>query len=362
METICQLYRPEDLARLEKKMKRERAWIWGLAGATLALCVLLCCLTDNRNAARMELAAEICSCLGGWLVIGLRVFGLQSTRHERDHAAHLLESSRTELTGKLRITPERMRIKNSIRFRVLQLDDGEQLHRLKVNETRVKMLTGFDGQRVTAQLADGYLAGIIGEEAEGSAPKKSRTRPGPLAILKSLWAQLHRFVLWFIISTIFWAWIFTILTEAPPAKKVTLYAQAESCAERALEEALDPARPEGIRLIQAHLFSYALFDTQDALNADLYVIPASQADDFLDSYAPLDGEELDVGGRELFVRDGVSYGVKIWDAASGEGAAAEYLGYAPGEDYYLFFNVKSLHLGSGDGAALRIAEALLKLD
>ena len=37
------------------------------------------------------------------------------------------------------------------------------------------------------------------------------------------------------------------------------------------------------------------------------------------------------------------------------------MGYEPGESYYLFFNAESLHLGSGDGAALRVAEALLKL-
>ena len=49
------------------------------------------------------------------------------------------------------------------------------------------------------------------------------------------------------------------------------------------------------------------------------------------------------------------------DAATGEGAAKSYLGYAPDTDYYLFFNVASLHLGDGDGAALRVAEHLLKL-
>ena len=60
--------------------------------------------------------------------------------------------------------------------------------------------------------------------------------------------------------------------------------------------------------------------------------------------------------------EGRTLGVKIWDAASGTGAAEDYLGYEPGEDYYLFFNADSPHLSSGDGAALRVAEELLKLD
>ena len=360
MEHLNDLYRPEDLSRLEKKIKRERAWIWILAGATLALCVLFCCLTDSRNAGRMELAAEICSCLGGWLVIYRRIFGLQEAKHQRDHVQHLLEAPRTSLRGRLTITKERMRIKNSIRFRVLLLDDGEQLRRLKVNETRVRLLQPFDGKEVTLELADGYVAGIEGEEAFGAPAKGGRGRS--LAdFLKNIWSQLHRFVVWAILSTILWAWIFTLVTDTGPANKVTLYVQTEGCRDQALAEVLDEARPEGIRMIQVHPFSYALFDTQEALNADLYVIPASQAEGFLDSFAPIDGEELDRGDRELFTRDGKSYGIKLHDAATGESTAGDYLVYAPGEDYYLFFNVNSLHLGGGDGAALRVAEALLRL-
>ena len=252
MEHLNDLYRPEDLSRLEKKIKRERAWIWILAGATLALCVLFCCLTDSRNAGRMELAAEICSCLGGWLVIYRRIFGLQEAKHQREHVQHLLEAPRTSLRGRLTITKERMRIKNSIRFRVLLLDDGEQLRRLKVNETRVRLLRPFDGKEVTLELADGYVAGIEGEEASGAPAKGGRGRS--LAdFLKNIWTQLHRFVVWAILSTILWAWIFTLVTDTGPANKVTLYVQTEGCRDQALAEVLNEARPEGIRLIQVGL-------------------------------------------------------------------------------------------------------------
>ncbi len=165
MDTICEMYRPEDLLRLEKKIKRERAWVWGLAGVTLALCVLFCCLTDLRSVEWTEPAALICSCVGGWLVIYRRLFGLRETRFELDHAARQAETPRSSLTGTLKVTGERMRIKNSIRFRVLLLDDGERVRRLKVNETRVKKLLPFDGKRVTVLLADGYVAGIGGKDA-----------------------------------------------------------------------------------------------------------------------------------------------------------------------------------------------------
>ena len=165
METIRNFYRPEDLIRLKTKMKRERVAVMALAGVTLALCVLFCCLTTTRNALRMEIHTLITSCLGGWLVIYRRVFGLQAARREEEHAAYLLESEQTTLRGKLQITKERLRIKGSIRIRILLLDDGKEARRLKVNETQVRALRPYDGKTVTLSLAGGYVAGIGGEDA-----------------------------------------------------------------------------------------------------------------------------------------------------------------------------------------------------
>lgn len=161
------LYSPEDLPRLEKKIKRERAWVWSVGGLTLCLCVLFCALTTTANAGRMELATVICSCLGGWLVIYRRTFGLQATRHELTHAAYLLEEEPGgTLRGRLSVTRERLRIKNSISLRILLLDDGEKQLRLKVNETRVEALKPWDGRDVTVLLVGGYVAGIGGQDAD----------------------------------------------------------------------------------------------------------------------------------------------------------------------------------------------------
>lgn len=165
MDTIRDFYRPEDLIRLKTKRKRERVTVWALAGVTLVVCVLFCCLTTTRNAQRMELATLITSCLGGWLVIYRRVFGLQAAKHEEEHAAYLLEAPRSSLRGRLQITKERLRIKGSIRIRILLLDDGEETRRLKVNETQAPVLRPYDGKTVTLSLAGGYVAGIGGDDA-----------------------------------------------------------------------------------------------------------------------------------------------------------------------------------------------------
>ena len=181
-----------------------------------------------------------------------------------------------------------------------------------------------------------------------------------MQVLKNIWSQLHRFVFWALLSPIFWAWIFTIITDTVPEKKVTLYVQTENCRSQELALKLEEEKPEGIKMIKVHPFSYAVFGDRELLEADLYAVRETEAEAMLPGFAPLDGEGLDVGGRELYVRDGVAYGVKL--SGPGEaGAAAAYMGYEQGESYYLFFNAGSPHLSGGDGAALRVAEALLKL-
>ena len=142
-------YRPEDLDRLQQKEKRERAWVWTLAGLTLSLCVLFCCLTTTANANRMELATLITSCL--------------EAKHEREHAHYLLSAEKSTVRGKLTVTKDRLRIRDSIRIRILLLEDGKKTQRLKVNENMVRALRPYDGKTVTLTLAGGYVAGIGGD-------------------------------------------------------------------------------------------------------------------------------------------------------------------------------------------------------
>lgn len=182
-----------------------------------------------------------------------------------------------------------------------------------------------------------------------------------MRIVKNIVSQMHRWVLWAILSAVFWGWIFTMVTDTTPDRKVTLFVKVDRCEDKALAVKLEESLPPGIRMIKVHPFSYVMLGSGELETADLYIVPASEASGMTDAFAPLDGETLETGDRELFRVDGVAYGVKVYDAASGTGAAAQYLGYEPGEDYYLFLNAASLHLGSGDGAALRVAEALLKL-
>ena len=182
-----------------------------------------------------------------------------------------------------------------------------------------------------------------------------------MRVLKNIVTQLHRWVFWALLSAVFWAWIFTLLTDTVPAKKVTLFVQTEDCRTEELALRLEEELPPGIKMVKVHPFSYMLFDNGELQTADLYVVRGSEMESLLPDFAPLDGLDWSGAGLEPYVAEGRTLGVKIWDAASGTGAAEDYLGYEPGEDYYLCMNADSPHLGSGDGAALRIAEALLKI-
>jgi hypothetical protein len=46
-----------------------------------------------------------------------------------------------------------------------------------------------------------------------------------MRFLKNIVSQTHRWILWALLSAVFWAWIFTLLTDTVPAKKVTVFVQ-----------------------------------------------------------------------------------------------------------------------------------------
>ena len=111
-------------------------------------------------------------------------------------------------------------------------------------------------------------------------------------------------------------------------------------------------------MVRAHLFSYALIDTSALEGADFYIVPASKAEEYAESFYEITDTRL---GEEFY--KGKS-GIKVYDAATGRGAAMRFLGY-PNEDCLLFIGANSLHNGSEgalDDSVYGIVRAFLKLD
>ena len=163
-----------------------------------------------------------------------------------------------------------------------------------------------------------------------------------MRILKNIFSHLHIFLLWAILSTMLWAWIFTFVTDTSPDKKITVYCHVPSVKGTELAVRLEENMPEGLKMIKVHTFDYVMFNIEAIEKGDIYIIPASETGQFAEELVPVGGEN----------------GVKVYDAETGIGIAAEYIAYG-GEDYYLFLGAGSVHLE--DGKALAIAEELLKI-
>ncbi len=162
-------------------------------------------------------------------------------------------------------------------------------------------------------------------------------------MIKKIFSQLHTFVLWALVSALFWSWIFTFVTDTSPDKKVTVYCLTPEIQDTQMAAALEETMPEGLRMIQVHSFDYVMFGVDAFYQGDIFILPASEIENY----------------QELLLPPEDGQNVRIYDAAGGTGAAQTYIAYAD-EDYYLFLGTGSEHLE--DGKALAVARAILNLD
>ena len=183
-----------------------------------------------------------------------------------------------------------------------------------------------------------------------------------MRVLRSILSRFYLYILWAFLALLVCGTVFTRLDDAPPAKKVTLFADVPAVEDRTLAWELERSAPPEIRKVKVHPFSYAMFDSENLLGADLYIIPESEAEAYSGSFRSVEGAGFDPAGG--YVRDGELWGIKVWDAASRTGIATEYIRY-PDENCWLFINAKSVHAaaltGTGDDAALAVARALLTI-
>lgn len=408
MNEMSPLYRPEDIPALEQKEKKRKAVCLAAALLTLAVCVGCCLAAKTATMAAMEKAAAAACILGGWFVLYWRRFGLQDARQEVIHARRMLAGPAEELAGTVALTGERLRIKSSILVYPLRLEDTERPQLLYVNARvadglraalaggpktlRLRLVSHYvtawgeaeeeDAGNAACGADDSGAAdhGTGEREAAGrresvsevkdlrAADRTQRAASGGSPVvrfLKQAASQLHVYVFWAVISVIFWAWIFTMVNDAPREKKLTLFAYAP-VEEHALDLELEKEMPDGIRMIRAHSFDYAVFGTDELLNADLYLVPASAASEYVESFRELTPEtaarltaaaastqpsgDADAAPAPVWQQDGAVYGVLA--AAPGQaGAASAWIAYDPAQTYYLFIGAQSVHAAMPDAAA-----------
>lgn len=177
-----------------------------------------------------------------------------------------------------------------------------------------------------------------------------------IKFFKNLGSIITAILAWIVLSTLFWGWLFNLVTDTTPKHKVTIFIEGEAVEDDALALALEEDMPEGIKMVKVHPFSFAFFDSNTLLSADVYIVKKSNIEQYRDSFAPLGGKLSSGEYGEVLEIDSEVLGIKVYDAASGEGILSDYVTY-PGEDCYLFVGSSSAHLE--DGISYIYAERLL---
>ena len=187
--------------------------------------------------------------------------------------------------------------------------------------------------------------------------------------LKRLWNLLPAMILWGMLSVFLWGWIFTFLTDTKPENKLTLFIDAAVTDGTGLAVQLEETLlDDAISMVKVHPFTYAMLDGEPLRQSDAYIVRASHVEEYRDWFAPLP-EGLTATSPDLLVLDGLPYGIRVYEAATGTGIAQAFLTYhdpaLPEEDFYLMLGKASLHLtanpGGLDDRAILLAEAFLNL-
>ena len=88
-------------------------------------------------------------------------------------------------------------------------------------------------------------------------------------MIKRILGNWYRYVLWALLSAVFWAWIFTLLFSATPKRKVVLYADQPELDRNALSMTLEEDLPKGIRIVDTAAFDDMMFNQTAVLAGDL---------------------------------------------------------------------------------------------
>ena len=335
-----ELYSREALERLTKKNRIWKIVVIALYAAIFIAEIVFILMLTTENKSRLIYWMMGVSIAVGWVAIYFRVFRYSRGKAEADHARNMLEGEREEISGTLKLTDEVLRIKKSITLRKAELYNSDGRHRLNVHVDRAAQIP--EGL-VTVWTVSNYIVAF--EAPESAEPSGKGPRKKHFKFLRNIFSQLHAFAFWAILSIILWGWLFSNVTDVARAKKVEIFINAYDLQYTELRLELEKDMPENIKMVKVHLFTDALFGDKTFLNADIYIVKASEA------------EEL----RESFLGEGI----KVYDAATGKGAADGYISYwVPGtesEDYYLFYGANSVHTGKQDTAAYQVAERFMEI-
>lgn len=183
-------------------------------------------------------------------------------------------------------------------------------------------------------------------------------------MIKEILRNWHRYVVWTLVSVMFWSWVVVRITDALPKNKVVLYADLYEIDGKAVEAAVEPDLPEGIRFMEVNMFDSMLFQPTAVLTGDLYLVPEMDIEAYAASFLPLDRSLFE--GAAFYEYEGNPIGVCVFDPDGSAAVGADMIGYFPDQKCYLCINRESKHIGkvndSPDDAAIVLAKAFFNIN
>ncbi len=187
---------------------------------------------------------------------------------------------------------------------------------------------------------------------------------------------------WFIVMVLFWIWVFGFLTRIPAEEKISVFIGTFSRKFDSYEDLNDKDYlPEYLKTVEVNLRQieedsfFAMLEVFGYKEADILILPESEikaCEHYYSSITKQVQKEFEQIGCDLgwYQEKDVTYGIRIYDSKTEEQliSCLDYKGDGSvKEDFYLLFNVNSLHLGTMSeenyemDAAYVVAKRLLQL-
>ena len=356
-ESFCS---PGELSFRRSLAKRRTGLFVALLAGMAVLFVVLCLLTRTGNARRMTVLLFLTMVPLGCAAIAYFCLAVYPARARVRHLEGLASRTPEIREGRFYLDPASFQVPRSVRVHLVTLKNADGDTRLNLDECRAP-LAPEDGTLVRVQAAGRFITAMESPDGSPLAPRASLPRRKTRWI-RRLFALLPWFVLWAFFIVLFGGFVMNRITDAPAAQKLTVYVDGEVRDAVQLAEKLEEHLNGSLRMAKVHPFSYALFGTDALKSADLYLVPASDAETYADWFAPLPGRWRD--DPAAWRREGTAYGLPL-KKEDGSRPLGAYLPESA-ETWYLFFGARSLHLadnaGSADNWAVTAAEFLLALD
>lgn len=174
-------------------------------------------------------------------------------------------------------------------------------------------------------------------------------------IVKKIGKDIWAYIIFIIAVTFVWNMVFDSLTGIKSEEKVSVFIGSQSSGFEKTDTLNDESRPEYLKIVEVNAYSVEDYMFSTILNVsgyekgDILILPESLArDEVCTKYFAEISEAYQAQFNNLgfcHVEDKV-YGIKIHDKENHE-SLIDGIDYGEGEkeeNYYLFFNKKSLHL------------------